>query len=183
MAEGVNRYSLIQRFLHWSIAAMVLGALAIGMMLGWLGYQGVVDAYGQATTNLLYKYHKTFGVLILGFMIVRIVVKLRLGKPAYAEPLTRFEHVASNAVHGLLYACLILMPALGWLATGAGGFPVEFFDWKLPGVLAKDKALSETLYMLHGAVGWLLLALIVAHIGGALKHAIVNMDKVMDRMF
>ncbi len=176
------RYPLIQRALHWAVAILVLGALAVGMMIGFYEFQGLVDTYGQASTNLIYKYHKTFGVIILGLMLVRIVVKLRLGKPEHVPPLSDFDRRASGAVHGLLYVCLLAMPILGWLATGAGGYPVEFFNWTLPGIMPRDKELSELLYQLHGLVGWVILGLVVLHIGGAMKHAIVNMDKVMDRM-
>lgn len=176
------KYTLSQRLLHWIIALMVLGALAVGFLLGFLGFSGVKDTFGIDITNLLYKYHKTFGVLILGLMVIRIIVKLAKGKPDYAQPLNRFEHVASNAVHGLLYLCLFAMPVLGWLGTGANGFPVEFFNWKLPPILAKDKELGGLLMWLHGIVGWTLAALIVLHIGGALKHAIVNRDGVLQRM-
>ena len=176
------KYALSQRLLHWVIAAMVIGALAVGFLLGFLGFPGVKDAFGIDVTNLLYKYHKTFGILILGLMVARIVVKLAKGKPAYATPLTRFEHAASNAVHGLLYLCLFAMPVLGWLGTGANGFPVEFFNWKLPPILAKDKELGGLLMQLHEIIGWTLAALIAIHIGAALKHAIVKKDGVLQRM-
>lgn len=176
------KYALSQRLLHWVIAAMVIGALAVGFLLGFLGFSGVKDAFGIDVTNLLYKYHKTFGILILGLMVARIVVKLAKGKPAYATPLTRFEHAASNAVHGLLYLCLFAMPVLGWLGTGANGFPVEFFNWKLPPILAKDKELGGLLMQLHEIIGWTLAALIAIHIGAALKHAIVKKDGVLQRM-
>lgn len=176
------KYALSQRLLHWIIALMVLGALAVGMLLGFLGFSGVKDTFGIDVTNLLYKYHKTFGVLILGLMVIRIAVKLAKGAPDYAQPLTKFEYSASNAVHGLLYLCLFAMPVLGWLGTGANGFPVEFFNWKLPPILAKDKELGGLLMELHGIVGWTLAALIFLHIGGALKHAIVKKDGVLQRI-
>ena len=96
------KYALSQRLLHWIIALMVIGALAVGFLLGFLGFSGVKEAFGIDVTNLLYKYHKTFGVIILGLMVVRIIVKMAKGKPAYDPPLTKFEHSASNAVHGLL---------------------------------------------------------------------------------
>ncbi|MGB0505772.1 MAG: cytochrome b [Pikeienuella sp.] len=177
-----HKYPAIQRGLHWVIALMVLGTLAVGMLLGWLGYGGVVKSFGQDMTNMLYKYHKTFGVIILFAMIIRIIVKIRMGKPPYANPLTSFEKAASGAVHGLLYVCLLAMPILGWLATSAGGYPVEFFNWTLPNPISKDKELSETLYWLHGAVGWMTAALVAAHIGAALMHGIVKRDGVLQRM-
>ena len=77
---------------------------------------------------------------------------------------------------------MLAMPVLGWLGTGAGGFPVQFFEWNLPGILAKDKELYGTLMGLHGIVGWVILICIALHIGGAMKHWLVNKDGVMTRM-
>ncbi len=177
------RYALTQRLLHWLIAFMVLGTLAVGLIFSiYDGFDGTKAAFGAELTGLFYKYHKTFGVLILGFMTIRILVKLMLGKPDYVQPLTRFEHIASNAVHGLLYLLLLAMPVLGWLGTGAGGFPVQFFDYKLPGILAKDKELYSILMELHGICGWLILIFVSIHIGAALKHWLVKRDGVMSRM-
>ncbi len=45
-----------------------------------------------------------------------------------------------------------------------------------------DKALSETLYGLHGAVGWTIIALIAIHISAALMHGFIKRDTVMKRM-
>lgn len=176
------RYALIQRVLHWLIAFLVLGALGVGMIFGFLEFKGTLETFGKDMTNTLYKYHKTFGVLILGLMVLRIIVKLMLGKPAYATPLTKFENAASNAVHGLIYLLVPVMAILGWLATGASGFPVEFFNWQLPAILSKDKELGATLYEWHGTIGWILLILVAVHIAAALKHWLIKRDGLMSRM-
>ena len=176
-------YLPVQKAIHWLVAILVIGALGFGMTIGYYGFQGLVEAYGQETTNLIYKYHKTAGGAILGLMVLRLLAKLRYGKPAYETPLKPWEQTASALTHRGLYVCLFLMPVFGWLGTGAGGFPVEFFDWKLPPLFGKDKDLSELFFTLHGIFGWLTLALAVLHIGGAFKHAIVDADKVMYRMF
>ncbi|MEM7056681.1 MAG: cytochrome b [Pseudomonadota bacterium] len=177
------RYPLIQRLLHWIIAIIVLGTLAAGLTIGILdGFKGTKEALGGELTGMLYKYHKTFGVIILGAMTVRIIVKLIMSKPEYAQPLGRFEHIASNAVHGLLYVLLLLMPILGWLATDAGNFPVQFFEGKIPGFIDKDMDLYGTLMGLHGFFGWLVAVLLVLHIAGALKHWLIDRDGVMGRM-
>ena len=176
------KYAGSQRLLHWLIALMVLGALAVGFTLGTLGFSGVRDTFGMDVTNMLYKYHKTFGIIILALMVVRIIVKIRKGKPAYDPPLTDFEHKASNAVHGLLYLSLIAMPIFGWLGTGANGFPVEFFNWKLPPILSKDKELGGLLMTMHTIFGWILAGLIGVHIAAALQHAFIKKDTVLSRM-
>lgn len=176
------RYSLLQRLIHWAVAIIAVGLLAAGLTLGILGFDGAKEAFGLDATNALYKYHKTFGVIMLGLMTLRLVLKLMLGRPDYNPPLPRFNMVASSAVHGLLYVSLLVQPVLGWLATASGGFPVQFFSSKLPGLIGKDKALSETLYGLHGLVGWLIIALIAIHVGAALMHAFIKRDTVMSRM-
>lgn len=176
------RYSLIQRLVHWAVAIIAIGVLAIGLTLGWLGFDGVKAKFGMDTTNFLYKYHKSFGVVLLGLMTLRVLLKLSLGKPEYRPALPRFNKAASEAVHGLLYVALLAQPVIGWAATAAGGFPIEFFGWVLPGFLSKDPELSKTLYGLHGAIGWMIVALIAVHVGAALMHWLVLRDNVMKRM-
>ena len=177
-----HRYALAQRLLHWLIAVLVLLALGIGMILGFLGFDGTREFFGKTVTDALYTTHKTVGVLILVLMLSRLGVRLVLGVPPYRPPLGGFERVASHTVHGLLYMALLVMPILGGLATAAGGYPVSFFGWTLPGLIGKDQALSERLFSLHGRVGWVLLGLIVLHVGAALWHWRVKRDGVMARM-
>jgi cytochrome b561 len=177
-----DRYALAQRLLHWLIVILVLGVLGVGLTLGFLGFDGVKETFGGEVTNALYAYHKTFGVMILALTILRLALRLSLGAPPYRPPLAGFEHVASRAVHGLFYAALLAMPVIGWLATAAGGYPVQFFGWTLPGLIGKDKALSETLFTVHGLVGGAILGLIVLHVAGALRHWLIKRDGVMARM-
>ncbi|TDL85535.1 cytochrome b [Meridianimarinicoccus aquatilis] len=177
-----ERYTLFQRVLHWGIAGLVLASLAGGAMLYTFGFTGLRDTFGMDVTNTIYKAHKTLGVLILGLMLVRVAARYGLGVPAPVPTLTGFERFASAAVHGLLYVGLIGMSVLGWLATGAGGFPVEFFSARLPGILGKNEGLSETLYWLHGLVAVGLVGLIAMHVGAAMMHWKVKKDGVMERM-
>lgn len=177
-----NRFSLAQRWLHWLIALIVLVLLVAGMVIGSLGYQGLVDRFGAETTNLLYKLHKTFGVIVLGLMLLRLVMRLALGAPPYARALPAWQAVASRISHWGFYVLLIAMPVVGWLGTAAGGYPVEFFGWNLPGLIGKDPGWSEWLFELHGLIGWILAALVLVHVAAALGHWLIWRDGVMGRM-
>ncbi len=176
------RYSLPHRLIHWAVALLVLLALIAGAFLYTYGFNGLKESFGLPATNAIYKYHKTAGVLILGLMVLRLGLRLGAGVPAPLDSLTPLERNLSRAVHWLLYAAVIAMAVVGWLATAAGGFPVEFFDWKLPGLIGKDKALSETLYLVHGLLGLTILGLAGLHIAGAIRHWKVKRDGVMRRM-
>ncbi|MFQ5567017.1 MAG: cytochrome b [Paracoccaceae bacterium] len=179
---GFPRYTLVQRLIHWAVALIAICLLAAGAVLGIYGFDGLKETFGMPVTNAIYKYHKTFGVILLGLMTLRLVLRLTLGRPDYDPPLPRFNEVASAAVHGMLYVALLVQPMLGWAATAAGGFPIEFFNTTLPKLTGKDPALSKTLYAIHGAVGALILALIAIHVAAALMHAFVKRDTVMSRM-
>jgi len=176
-----TRYTLAQRLLHWLIAVMVLAVLAVGLTFMALDYRGTVETFGKQATDALYKYHKTFGILLLALTILRLVLRLRYPAPPYRPPLTGFERFAASAVHALLYLMLIGIPIGGWIATAAGGYPVQFFDLSLPGFVGKNEALSETLFGLHGAAGLFLLFLILLHLGASIKH-LLKKDGVVHRI-
>jgi cytochrome b561 len=176
------KYTSPQRLLHWAVAIMAIGVLAAGLTLGILGFKGVTDLLGAATRNVIYTYHKTFGLIVLAAMLIRLVVKLKQGAPAYDPPLERWQEAISGIVHKALYICLIAMPTLGWMATDASNYPVEFFSWSLPQFIDKDKALGTLLYDLHGILGWVLTGLLAMHIGAAMMHWLVKRDGVMSRM-
>lgn len=180
--SAMPRYALAQRLLHWLIAVLVLLAFAFGGTIGYFGFDGLREIFGAAGTDLIYTTHKTLGVLILGFMVLRLGTRFTFGKPAYATPLPAPQRVASQLVHTLFYVLLIVMPVLGWLATASGGFPVSLFQLELPGLIGRDDALSETFFLWHEYVGYALIALIALHIAGAMYHWRIRRDGVMQRM-
>lgn len=182
MARSAERYALAQRLLHWLIALLVLGSLAGGGMLWYYEFEGLSATFGMEATNTIYKYHKTAGVLILGLMLLRLVLRLAHGAPPRPPSMSSATWTAARATHLGFYALLILMPVLGWAATAAGGFPVQFFDYDLPGLVPKNEALSEALFELHGTVAGIIAALIVVHVGAALRHWLVLKDGVMARI-
>lgn len=175
-------YPAVRKLLHWVVALCVILTLIGGLMLWKYGFMGLKDNFGIETTNLVYKYHKSFGLLILILMTVRIIAKLMMPDPPHVPPLSAFHRIASKSVHGLLYLLLLAQPVVGWVATSAGGFPAEFFGGAFPDLVGKDKALSEALYGVHGALGWLIILLVAIHIGAALLHRFVYKDGVMARM-
>lgn len=176
------RYPLIHRLLHWAVAAIVLWMLTTGAIFMFLEFEGTLATFGKATTDWLYKYHKSWGVVVLALMLARLAIRAANGKPDYVPPLPALERRVSTAVHHGLYAGLLAQPLLGWSATAAGGYPIEFFGYVLPGFLSKDEGLSAALYEVHAAVGSIILLLLLLHVAGALRHWLVIRDGVMSRM-
>jgi len=182
MAKDNDRYAFAQRLLHWLVAILVLGALAGGALLWAYGFEGLKASFGIEATNAIYKYHKTAGILVLGLMLIRLALRLLLGAPPPPATLSPTLAAAARATHLAFYGLLIAMPVLGWAATAAGGFPVQFFDLTMPGIIGENKGLSETLFKLHGAVGLAIAALALLHIAAAMRHWLVLKDGVMNRI-
>lgn len=175
------RYPLVQRLLHWTVALLVLFATLLGGAIGLFGFEELRDRFGADVTNFTYTAHKSLGVLVLVLMVLRILARIVFGRPA-RPPLPRGQRIAAELVHGLLYLLLLLLPVLGWLATAAGGFPVQLFSWELPGLIGRDAGLSEQLFQWHQRAAYALLALVALHIAAALYHGRIRRDGVMQSM-
>lgn len=180
--SNLAKYAKVQRVLHWGIAALVLISLAGGLLLGLMGFESVTDTFGGGGRDLIYEYHKTFGLLILALMLIRLFVRFEHATPHYPASITPSQKLASSLVHYLLYVLLLAMPVLGWAATDALNYPVEFFAFNLPQLLPKSQKIGALLFDWHRYIGWTLCALLVLHIGAALMHWLILKDGVMQRM-
>ena len=170
-----DRYTLIQRILHWTIALAVIGALIGAQLFDWLE--------DGPLKNQVYFLHKSNGILILGLMILRVATRLKFGAPAPPAEMPGWQRKVSGATHFLFYGLLVLMPLIGWAATSAFPAPLPFFGlFEVPPLLGENKALSEQLFEIHEIMGKVIIALIVLHIGAALHHAFIKKDAVLRRM-
>jgi polyisoprenoid-binding protein YceI len=75
------------------------------------------------------------------------------------------------------------MPLTGWIGSSAKGYAVSVFGWfTLPNLVGQNKELAHLCYLIHDTVAWGVIALIVLHVAGALKHAIIDRDGTLRRM-
>lgn len=168
-------YPSTSKWLHWLVAACVLTMIPIGIVMGRVG-QG-------PTQDTLYLLHKSFGILILALMLLRLINRIVVGAPAPEPSLARWQRAVSSATHGLLYVLLLLMPIVGWLANSAYGAATPFFGlFELPNLLPKDRALADKLFAVHRITGFVVAGLVLMHIGAALQHFLFYRDRVLQRM-
>lgn len=172
----VARYAFVQKMLHWLIALCVLGALGAGKLIDFVG--------NGEFKNMLYANHKATGFLILGLMAARLLVRMIYGAPAHGPNVVRWQRNAAATVHILFYILLILMPVVGWAATSAFPAPLPFFGlFEVPPLIGKNRELSKQLFEIHEIMGNAIIALLIAHIGAALYHAIILKDGLLRRMW
>ena len=143
MTDAGRAYSAAQKWLHWSMAALiVLLMIPAGLTMTRLGE-------GE-TTNTLYELHKSFGMIVFGLAVVRVVVRLIRGAPPLEPGIPPWQRFAAYVSHYALYMLIFLVPLTGWAATSACCAPVNLF-WTFPLTLPVpgDEDLAKTIFRLH----------------------------------
>jgi cytochrome b561 len=166
-----SRYPLSVSLLHWLLAAALIGNLAIGWMLD--------DDFD------LLALHRSIGIVILGFVLIRLSNRLRLRRqlPPSANAAGTLSYFAEKTVHCVLYLAMLVIPLLGWLKTNAAGHVVNCFGvFSLPTLVPKSLALSHSLGVLHSAAAYGLAVLLGVHVVGALVHWLMKSENVLLRI-
>jgi len=170
---SAQKFSLLQRVLHWTMAAAIFLMLFIGI--------GMVSTVTPAHLTLL-SIHRPLGIAILILVIVRLVVRLTRGTPPLPPDLPPLIKFAAHASHWALYALMIAMPLIGWGMLSAAGDPIVVAGIHLPPILPMDGAMHGVLRQAHGWLALVLFVLVLGHLAAALFHALIRRDGVFQSM-
>jgi cytochrome b561 len=185
VGAGVPGYDATAKSLHWLIALIVIGLLAVGLYMTRMA--------GPLTTKFeLYQLHKSFGLTVLALMLLRVAWRATHAPPPLPAAMSKLERAAAHLAHLLLYTLLIALPVTGWLMVSSAAFvvPTKLFGIipvphlealaKLPA--AERKPYEELFKTLHWASAYALIGLVVVHVAAALRHRLVLKDDVLARM-
>jgi cytochrome b561 len=173
MAKRVH-YDATAKAFHWTI----VGLLVIQYPLGWL----MPDIHRGMTPGNPMTWHISIGSVILALVIARFV--WRLTHPVVLEsPLPRWQRVAADVMHWLLYLLVLLTTLSGWLFASARGWAISwFFVSPMPMLTSGDPALARAINGWHQFFEWALLIAIGLHVGTAFVHLFHYRDGVMQGM-
>lgn len=173
---SVHKYPLVMRIFHWSMAVIILGLICAGWtMMSLLDEKHPAQAY-------LFPYHKSFGMLILFAVVARLIVRARAQRPELPAGLAPWEKTGAKIGHFLLYSLMIVVPLMGYSMSSSftQSDGVYFFGVYLPELLPKDDARFKVFEALHRYLAYTLLALVVVHVIGALKHRFLDSNREND---
>jgi cytochrome b561 len=174
MTPATGTFTLAARVLHWSMAALILAMLFIGV--------GMVASVSERHAWLL-AIHKPLGIAILLLAIVRLTVRLRHPPPPLPADLPALQKFAALASHWLLYFLMLAMPLIGWAMLSAGGYPVMLGEsLRLPPIYPADPVAFAVLRHLHGWFALLLFLTFLVHMAAALYHGLIRRDGVLSSM-
>ncbi len=168
-----ERYSGVAIAFHWTIALLVIVNLVIG-----IGHDAI------PALRALMGAHKAIGVTVLLLTAGRIAWRLAHRPPALPAGTPAWEKGVAHATHWTLYLLMIALPLSGWLMVSGPG-PHRPFLWfglfDIP-TLPVGKPLADLGGTAHGPLGWVMAALVVLHVGAALRHHLLLRDSVLVRI-
>ena len=174
-----DHLSVTTRTLHWIVALSMIGLLSLGVYMV------------ETDTKSLYSWHKSFGVLIIIFVVLRIIWRIKNGWPTAAGRYSQVEHFLAKLVHWTLILGTLVMPMSGALMSSFGGHGVKVFGLEIVAknidvatskVIAHSESLAGLFHSIHHWAGYIIIIALLLHIVGAFKHHIVDKDTTLNRM-
>ena len=174
-AVAATSYDPVARGLHWLTVLLVLAEYIVGSLMPHI-------RIGTPFVFVI-RLHLALGSGLILVVLARILWRLT-HRPPPPPPLPAWQRWLAGATHFALYVALLAMPLAGWASASAHGFPVRAFGVIPFPVLVPYKArIGFKLGDIHAdVIYWILLALIVMHVGAALYHRIIKRDSVLGRM-
>lgn len=164
------RYGTVSRLFHWGMAlgfAVVFTAALVHFF-----------AHKSAVDELLWPVHRPTGALLMALVVLRTLWAL-----GHARRRPRDNSAAVRWGHRALYLLMWAVPTIALLRQYGSGRAFEPFGLPLMAAREGDRIdwMVQLGGLLHGELGWVLLALIAGHIGFAFLHRGSSRD-VMPRM-
>lgn len=171
-----DRYTRTAIVLHWVIAAIVVALFAWGWWMQEIPKQppGMrADAF-----NL----HKSIGLSVLLLMVVRLGWRMT-HRPPPLPPMPAWNARLAHANHLLMYVALFVLTIGGYLGSAWSGYPVKFFGLVLPAWSPHQPVLKELATTVHLVASWVLAVAFTLHVAGTVKHAFVDRNGMLARMW
>ncbi len=169
------RYGSLSIGLHWLMLLLFIGVYACTELR---------EMYpkGSDPREALKSWHYMLGLLVFLLVWLRLAARFSGPTPDIHPAPPAYQQWASKLLHLALYALMIVMPLLGWLALSADGKHIPFFGLELPPLIGANKEQAKSIEDIHQTIGNIGYFLIGLHVVAALYHHFIVRDDTMTRM-
>ena len=163
--------------LHW------IGALLILLLLGHGWWMTHLAARPDRLAH--YAGHAALGYDLLALVVIRLLWRWLNPVPALPDDLQTWERAAARLGHFLLYVLMFAASLTGWVLAGTFRVPMQrdVFGLSFPILVTNlDRPVRQVVEETHMILAYVLAALVVVHVIGALRHHFVKRNDVLRRM-
>jgi len=181
LTNTAQRYGGVTKTFHWATALLILTLIPLGWWANQMPYE---TAEQLADKAWMFSLHKTLGVAAFFVAVGRILWAVSQPKPGLLNADHKVESFLAELIHWMLYASLVIVPLSGWIghAAAEGFAPIWWpFGQGLP-VVPKDTGIEHFMAAVHWVATKVLIASLLLHIAGALKHHVIDRDATLRRM-
>lgn len=168
-------FGLISKFLHWSVALLMLFLIA----LGW--YMVRLDYYHPWYYNS-FSLHQWLGLLVWLAGVVMLFWNGLVSRPFRRASDKKFEAYGAKVAHILLMATVLLTPVAGLVITLADGNALAIGTLQLPLTLQVSNSTRALAVDSHYYIAYATLVLVLVHASAAVKHQFIDKDNSLRRM-
>jgi cytochrome b561 len=161
--------------LHWLLAILILVQVTLGLYM-----VSIVDDPGS---ERYFNSHKLLGLVIGTLVLLRLAWRLTHKPARLPRSVAPWEVRASLVVQWLLYVCMLALPVTGYFGASFSTDGVVLFGLPLSGWASSNKDLFEGFFAVHFWIAATLVILVGIHVLGALKHLLIDKDRVVQRMW
>jgi len=127
--------------------------------------------------------HKSMGTIFLLIVAIRLFWRSINSHPAPLGENAKMNKIAA-IVSGLLYVFMFVQPISGILMSQAKGYAVNVFNvFTLPEIVSKSESLASLFSQVHHTAWIIIIALVVVHVLGAIKHHFIAKNDTLVRIF
>ena len=167
------QFTAFSRLLHWTMAAMVLTMLCIGVAM----------VASLANYHVLVSIHRPLGIAILILVVVRFVNRRLNPPPPFPATMSPTERLGATASEFAMYGLMFVLPLVGWGILSAAHYPIVLYgSLHLPFILPHNVLLYAVLRQAHTILAYLFFLTFMAHFGAILFHTLIVRDGILKRM-
>src|ERR1700747_3132834 len=167
MPNQRTQFTALMRILHWTMAAMVLTMLGVGVTM----------VASLANYHVLVSIHRPLGIAIFVLVVVRFVNRLLNPPPPFPATMSRAERMAATASELTMYGLMFVLPLVGWGMLSAAHYPIVLFGpLHLPPILPHHLMLYSVLRKAHTILAYVFILMFLAHFGAILFHTLIVRD-------
>ncbi len=169
-----QKYTSAAIGLHWIVGLGILLQLGLGLFM-------VDIPKDTPDRSWYYNLHKSIGVTLALFILLRIWWRLGHRPPPLDRLIPVWQVIASKISHWLLYLCMIGMPVTGMIMSSYSKYGVKCWGVKI--IDGSDHKEARELWLsIHEFTSEILMVVIAIHVIAALKHLMIEKNGVFQRI-
>jgi cytochrome b561 len=132
-----------------------------------------------------YAWHSAMGYDLLALLVLRLLWRWVNPVPPLPGDLRPWERMAAQIGHMVLYVLMFVVSLTGWVVATTFRVPMtkDLFGIDVPPIVTLvDRSVRQWVEESHMVLAYLLAAVVLVHIVGALRHHFLKLNNLLIRM-